>query len=97
MTKDRRKPHSRFEVNQQVSLLIDDDNCRVFCELKDMSVTGARLAKVPLRTVPETFRFVIPSVDIALPCRVCWTSDSEIGVEFIGDPEVRRHLFDRGG
>lgn len=94
MTKNRRNPHPRYEVDQKISLLIGDDSCRVFCELKDMSIKGARLASVPLKNVPERFKFIIPGEDVALPCRVCWTSGREIGVEFTGDPEFRRRFFD---
>lgn len=77
-------------------MLFDHDNCRVFCELKDMSLTGARLAKVPLKSIPETFRFVITSEDVVLPARVRWTSDCEVGIEFTGEPEFRGNILDRG-
>ena len=91
---NRRKPNPRYEINQQVNLLFGDAGCHVFCELKDMSMTGARLASVPLKSVPETLKFFIPSENVALACRVRWTSSNEIGVEFTGEPEKRRRFFD---
>jgi len=87
---NRRNTHPRYDLDQQVSLLVGHDSCRVFCELKDMSITGARLACVPLKSFPETFKFVINSEDAVLPCRLRWSNGTEIGVEFIGEPEYRR-------
>ena len=91
---NRRNPHPRYPISQKISLLVDNDSCRVFCELKDMSLTGARLSGVPLKSVPETFRFLIDSENAIIPCRVRWTSTSEIGVEFTGEPEFRISILD---
>ncbi len=93
--RERRNPSPRYQVRHEVSLLLDQDGCRVFCELKDMSLSGARLAKVPLKSIPETFSFLISTEDVVLPCRVRWTSTSEIGVEFTGEPEFRDDVVDR--
>jgi hypothetical protein len=81
-------------MNHPVSLLVGNNGCLVFCELRDMSITGARLASVPLKNVPDTFNFLIHSEDVALPCRVRWIKGTELGVEFIGEPEYRRNIFD---
>ena len=59
-----------------------------------MSITGARLALAPLKNVPDTFNFLIHSEDVALPCRVRRIKGTELGVEFIGEPEYRRNIFD---
>jgi hypothetical protein len=93
--RERRNPSPRYQVRHEVSLLLDQDGCRVFCELKDMSLSGARLAKVPLKSIPETFSFLISTEDVVLPCRVRWTSTSEIGVEFTGEPQFRDDVVDR--
>lgn len=95
LMRDRRNPSPRYQLRHEVSLLLDQDGCRVFCELKDMSLTGARLSKVPLKSIPETFRFLISTEEVVLPCRVRWTSTSEIGVEFTGEPEFRDGGIDR--
>ena len=92
--KNRRNSHPRYEVRRPVSLLIGDNGCRVFCELKDMSLTGARLTSVPLRYVPQTFKILIPSENVALPCRLRWIDGKELGVQFIGDPDYRHNIYD---
>jgi hypothetical protein len=92
--KDRRNPHPRYPINEKISLLVDHDSCRVFCELTNISLTGARLAGVPLKCVPATFRVLITSQNAILPCRVRWTSGSEIGVEFTGEPEFRKSILE---
>lgn len=93
MMRNRRNPHPRYDINQQVSLVFGHDSCRVFCELKDMSMTGARLASVPLKSFPDSFKIVIDSEDVALNCRLCWVNATEIGVEFIGQPEHNVRFF----
>ena len=67
--------------------MFGQDSCRVFCELKDMSMTGARLTSVALKSFPASFKIVIDSEDVAIDCRLCWINATEIGVEFIGQPE----------
>jgi AraC-like DNA-binding protein len=84
---NRRNSHPRYQVNQPVSLLIGNNGCRVFCDLKDMSLTGAGLTSVPLRYMPQTFKILITSENVALPCKLRWIEGTEVGVQFIGDPE----------
>ena len=57
-----------------------------------MSITGAKLASVPLRYLPERFRILISSENVALNCRLRWTKGSEAGVQFIGDPDYRHNI-----
>jgi hypothetical protein len=92
--KDRRNPHPRYQVSHQASILVGDRNCRVFCTLKDMSITGARLGSVPLKSVPESFSISIPDEDVILSCRLRWTNGTEIGVEFEGDPQFLKDPLD---
>ncbi|WP_108883176.1 PilZ domain-containing protein [Anderseniella sp. Alg231-50] len=84
---ERRNSHPRYPIGQPVSLLLGNNGCRVFCDMKDMSLLGAGLISVPLRFVPHTFRILINSEDIALPCKLRWMNGSELGVQFTGDPE----------
>ena len=91
---NRRNTHPRHQISRPVSLLIGDDGCRVFCELKDMSLTGARLTSVPLRYVPQTFKILINSENVALPCKFRWIESGELGVQFVGTPEYRHNIYD---
>lgn len=91
---NKRNAHPRYAVSRPVSLLIGDNGCRVFCELKDMSLTGAKLASVPLRYLPERFSILVPSENVAVPCRLRWMKGSEAGVQFIGDPDYRHNIYD---
>jgi hypothetical protein len=92
---NRRTPHPRYQMNHQASLLVGDHGCRVFCTLKDMSLTGARLGSVPLKAIPENIRISIPHENVLLPCRVRWVNGPEVGVEFTGTPEFLTNRFAR--
>ena len=74
-------------------MLVGDQGCRVFCTLKDMSVTGARLGSVPLKALPENISISIPHEDVLLPCRVRWVDGKEVGVEFSGAPKFLANRF----
>ena len=91
---NRRTPQPRCKVGRPVSLLIGNNGCREICELKDMSITGAKLGSVPLRHLPERFRILISSENVALTCRLRWMKGSEAGVQFIGDPDYRHNIYD---
>jgi hypothetical protein len=92
---NRRNPHPRYQMSHQASLLVGDQGCRVFCTIKDMSVTGARLGSVPLKALPENISISIPHEDVLLPCRMRWVEGTEVGVEFTGTPEFLTNRFDR--
>lgn len=92
--KNRRNRHPRYQVGRPVSLLIGNNGCRVFCELKDMSLTGARLAAVPLRYMPQTFKILITGENVALPCKLRWIEGTEVGVQFTGDPDYLHNIYD---
>lgn len=59
-----------------------------------MSMTGAKLASVPLRYLPERFKILISSENVALTCRLRWMKGSEAGVQFIADPDYRENIHD---
>jgi len=60
-----------------------------------MSLTGARLTSVPLRYVPQTFKILIDSENVALPCKLRWIKSGELGVQFIGDPDYSHNIPDQ--
>ena len=91
---NRRTPQPRCKVGRPVSLLIGNNARRVICELKDMSVTGARLASVPLRHLPERFRILISNDNLALDCTLRWFEGAEAGVQFTGDADYRFNIYD---
>ncbi len=66
----------------------------MFCELKDISLTGAGLTSVPLRYVPQMFKILITSENVALPCKLRWIDGTEVGVQFVGDPDYRHNIYD---
>ncbi len=92
---NRRKPHPRYDVNRPVSLLIGDKGCSVFCELKDMSISGAKLSSVPLRYLPEKFKILIASENVALTCKLRWIDGKQAGVQFIGEPDYQHSIYDK--
>ena len=92
---NRRNSHPRYEVGRPVSLLIGDNGCRVFCELKDMSLTGARLSSVPLRYMPQKFKILITGENVALRWKLRWIDGTEVGVQFTGNPVFNHNIYDR--
>jgi hypothetical protein len=92
---NRRNSHPRYEVSHPVSLLIGNKGCSVFCELKDMSITGAKLASVPLKYLPERFSVLITSENVALPCKLRWIEGRQAGVQFVGDPDYYHDFYDK--
>jgi len=91
---NRRNPHPRYEVNQPVSLLIGNKGYHIFCDLKDMSLTGAKLASIPMRYLPERFKILITSENVAVPCRLRWIEGREAGVQFTGDIDYQHNIYD---
>jgi len=91
---NRRNIHPRYEVSHPVSLLIGNKGCSVFCELKDMSITGAKLASVPVRYLPERFSIQITSENVTVPCRLRWIEGKEAGVQFVGPPDYHTNIYD---
>lgn len=59
-----------------------------------MSLTGAKLASVPLRYLPERFEILISSENVVLPCRLRWIEGRKAGVQFIGDPDYLHNFYD---
>ena len=92
--RDRRNRHPRYAVSRPVSLLIGNNGCRVFCRLKDMSLTGARLSSVPLRYMPQTFKILITGENVALPCKLRWIEGTEVGVQFTGEPDYLHNIYE---
>ena len=84
---ERRNSHPRYPIGQPITLLFGDDGCGVFCNLGDMSLTGARLTSVPLQYLPPTFRILIGSEGAVVPCKLRWINGTEVGVYFTGDVE----------
>ena len=91
---NRRNPHPRYEMSHQTTL-VGDQRCLIFCTLKDMSLTGARLGSVPLKAIPENFRISIPHEDVVLQCLLRWIDGTEVGVEFTGTPKFVTNRFAR--
>lgn len=72
-------------------------NGAVRCIVRDMSVTGAKLAVRDSKHItktngkmglPELFTLNIRLDRIAVDCRVVWQKDDEVGVRFTAPPRV---------
>ena len=92
---NRRNNHPRYDVSQPVSLLIGNKGCSVFCEMKDMSLSGAKLTAIPLRYLPEQFKILITNENVALQCRLRWLNGREAGVQFVGEPDYHHNIYDQ--
>ena len=57
------------------------------CQLRDVSVKGARLMIGKLENLPEKFTLLLSnSGNPHRRCRVAWRAESEAGVEFLTEP-----------
>jgi len=92
---NRRNFHPRYDVNRPVSLLIGNKGCSVFCEMKDMSISGAKLTSLPLRYLPQEFTILITDENVAIPCRLRWINGKQAGVQFIGEPDYQHNVYDK--
>ncbi len=72
-------------------------NGAVYCVVRDMSVTGARLLIKESKLVtknngklglPEDFTLNIRLDRVAINCRVVWQEGDEVGVRFTSTPRV---------
>jgi hypothetical protein len=57
----------------------------VDCTIKDISLTGAKLVCGDQYSVPDEFRFLIPSDNTIQPAKVVWRKDNMIGIVFAGE------------
>jgi hypothetical protein len=78
---DRRR-HERHEVALPVY-------AKLRCGLRDVSLTGAKLEIDNPALLPDHFLLCI-GPDIERWCRVAWRSESEVGIHFIPNPNLRR-------
>lgn len=58
------------------------------CVVKDISDTGARIKTPGDQQVPDTFQLLIELDGLAADCEVVWRNDGQVGVQFIGQPQV---------
>jgi len=57
----------------------------VDCTIKDISLTGAKLICGDQYSVPEEFRFLIPSDNTIQPAKVVWRKNNMLGIVFTGE------------
>ena len=53
------------------------------CLIKDLSLTGAKIAIPEFSWVPEQFTLQCPNSEFAFQARKIWSNSGEIGVKFI--------------
>ena len=85
---DRRNTNPRYPVGKPVGLLIGNKEYHISCQLEDMSLTGAKLASLPVRYLPERFKILITGENVKLPCRLRWIEGRQAGVQFVGEPQA---------
>ena len=57
----------------------------VDCTIKDISLTGAKLVCGDQYSVPDEFRFLIPSDNTIQPAKVVWRKNNMLGIIFTGE------------
>jgi PilZ domain len=55
------------------------------CTIKDISLTGAKLICGDQYSVPDEFRFLIPSDNTIQPAKVVWRKNNSLGIIFTGE------------
>jgi two-component system response regulator len=58
------------------------------CVVRDVSGTGARLQVQNGMGVPDTFELIVELDGLEAQCAVVWRKPSEVGVEFLGTPQL---------
>lgn len=59
-------------------------NGSLSCVIRNLSVTGAKLAADRAYWIPAHFELEIPHQDIRIDAHVVWRDDREIGIAFVG-------------
>ena len=47
-----------------------------------------------MRYLPERFKILITSENVAVPCRLRWIEGREAGVQFTGDIDYQHNIYD---
>jgi PilZ domain len=82
-TEKRKSPRKEFERPALIQLNWTRSEP---CLVRDISQGGARLACRMPETVPDEFRLQLsPDGAVVRQCRVVWKTNTEIGVQFLGD------------
>jgi hypothetical protein len=55
------------------------------CTIKDISLTGAKLVCGDQYSVPDEFRFLIPTDNTIQPAKVVWRKNNMLGIVFTGE------------
>lgn len=57
------------------------------CQLRDISVSGARLKVETIQDLPDKFTLLLAKIGKPRRrCRVAWRTETEAGVEFVTEP-----------
>jgi hypothetical protein len=79
---DRRR-HARKDIRQTGILDFGRNVPKRPCRFKDISEGGARLHVGLLIDLPNHFLLISPVRTVRRECRLIWTAEFEVGIEFV--------------
>ncbi len=59
----------------------------MYCVVRDISDTGARLQIPNAMQVPDTFELIIELDGFEAACEVAWRNETELGLKFVAEPQ----------
>jgi hypothetical protein len=75
---------ARQSLSRYAARVVSDGAQTVWCEVVDISKTGAKLSGEQLTGLPDTFTLLLSTQGSAQRnCRVVWRGEGEIGVRFL--------------
>ncbi|NNE59040.1 MAG: PilZ domain-containing protein [Hellea sp.] len=77
-----RRDHLRAKSFKHAKIYINDDKSIYDAVLKNVSAYGAALSLGMTQRLPESFRLLIVSDDVTVPCHVEWRRADMVGVSF---------------
>lgn len=78
---EKRRVH-RTRVLKSATVVFNDGNCSMSCQVLDLSPAGARLRPADLQSCPKEFRLKFPNGSVH-DCEVKWREGYILGVRFL--------------
>ena len=90
---EERRAHPRRRVLKRVKAVFNENRSVFDCQMRDISLGGARLACAQATQLPDHFVLVFMTEREMRDVRVAWRKLDELGVEFLSPPRKALHLL----
>ena len=86
---DETRNNGRTRTILGAQIIFNNRNSTIECQIRNFSVSGARLALTESVALPEEFEIFVPQKGRSYQARLRWRDATGLGVEFIGEDAAR--------